>query len=58
MKRKILLLVLLAGAALAPHKLFATTCQQNYQYCLSQCAVGDTACRQNCTDLYNACRFF
>ena len=58
MKRKVLFLALLVGAALAPHNLFATTCQQSYQFCLSQCAVGDTACRLNCLDIYNACRHF
>ena len=56
MRRKVLLLALLAGAALAP-QLFAATCQQNYQYCLSTCN-GNAACRLNCLDLYNACRYY
>jgi hypothetical protein len=52
--------LVLAGAALvsSARPAQAATCAQNYQYCLSTCATGDTACRINCLDIYNACRFY
>ena len=56
MKRKLLFLVLLVGAALAPQKLVAQTCYQSYLYCLNHCTT--QTCRDNCIDAYNACRFF
>jgi uncharacterized protein YfaQ (DUF2300 family) len=53
-------MLLLVGAALvsSARPAQAATCAQNYQFCLSTCASGDTACRVNCLDLYNACRHF
>jgi hypothetical protein len=32
-------------------------CYSNYQYCLSECG-GNTDCRLNCIDAYNACRYY
>ncbi|HEY0514101.1 MAG TPA: hypothetical protein VGH73_19490 [Thermoanaerobaculia bacterium] len=42
----------------APARAIYNYCYSNYQYCLSECAAGDTNCRLNCLDAYNACRYF
>jgi hypothetical protein len=51
------LAVAILGTVAASHAKIYNYCYSNYQYCLSECG-GNTDCRLNCIDAYNACRYY
>jgi hypothetical protein len=52
-----MLLLVVAALVGGADRALAATCWQNYQACLGTCG-SDTACRQNCFELYNVCRYY